>query len=145
MVLQTMIKTKKIDICDFHAHILPNADHGSSSVQNSVFQLSMAGKCGVSRIVATPHFYPHKESVCDFVKRRNESYKELLKAQFIYEKKMNVSKEQKIEWLDKFYRRMSFALYKSYIMPPSVVSWYDNEMGYSTRLAETTKMVASKL
>ena len=26
-----------------------------------------------------------------------------------------------------------------------VVSWYDNEMGYSTRLAETTLMVASKL
>ena len=26
-----------------------------------------------------------------------------------------------------------------------VVAWYDNEMGYSTRLAETTKMVASKL
>ena len=26
-----------------------------------------------------------------------------------------------------------------------IVSWYDNEMGYSTRLAETTKMVASKL
>lgn len=26
-----------------------------------------------------------------------------------------------------------------------VVSWYDNEMGYSTRLAETTKMVADKL
>ena len=26
-----------------------------------------------------------------------------------------------------------------------VVSWYDNEMGYSTRLAETTKFVADKL
>ena len=26
-----------------------------------------------------------------------------------------------------------------------VISWYDNEMGYSTRLAETTKMVAEKL
>ena len=26
-----------------------------------------------------------------------------------------------------------------------VVSWYDNEMGYSTRLAETTLMVASKI
>ena len=26
-----------------------------------------------------------------------------------------------------------------------VVSWYDNEMGYSTRLAETTLMVAEKL
>jgi len=26
-----------------------------------------------------------------------------------------------------------------------IISWYDNEMGYSTRLAETTKMVAQKL
>jgi len=26
-----------------------------------------------------------------------------------------------------------------------VVSWYDNEMGYSTRLAQTVKFVASKL
>ena len=26
-----------------------------------------------------------------------------------------------------------------------IISWYDNEMGYSTRLAETTKMVANKL
>ncbi|MCD7740156.1 MAG: type I glyceraldehyde-3-phosphate dehydrogenase [Candidatus Gastranaerophilales bacterium] len=26
-----------------------------------------------------------------------------------------------------------------------IISWYDNEMGYSTRLAETTLMVASKL
>ena len=26
-----------------------------------------------------------------------------------------------------------------------IISWYDNEMGYSTRLAETLKMVASKL
>jgi glyceraldehyde 3-phosphate dehydrogenase len=26
-----------------------------------------------------------------------------------------------------------------------IISWYDNEMGYSTRLAETTYMVASKL
>ena len=26
-----------------------------------------------------------------------------------------------------------------------IISWYDNEMGYSTRLAETTRMVASKL
>ena len=26
-----------------------------------------------------------------------------------------------------------------------IISWYDNEMGYSTRLAETTKMVAEKL
>ena len=33
----------------------------------------------------------------------------------------SVSKEQKTEWLDKFYRRMSFALYKGYILPLSIV------------------------
>ena len=32
-----------------------------------------------------------------------------------------ISKEQKIEWLDKFYRRMSTALYKWSILPPSVI------------------------
>ena len=26
-----------------------------------------------------------------------------------------------------------------------IISWYDNEMGYSTRLAETVKFVADKL
>ena len=51
----------------------------------------------------------------------HESYEDLMKDEFIYEKKMNISQEQKKEWLDKFYRRMSSALYKSYIMPPSVL------------------------
>ncbi|MBQ7764624.1 NAD(+) synthase [bacterium] len=51
----------------------------------------------------------------------NESYSDLMKAEFIYEKKMNISKEQKQEWLNKFYRRMSFALFKGVIMPPSPI------------------------
>lgn len=49
----------------------------------------------------------------------SENYQELMEAEFIYEKKMNISKTQKQEWLDKFYRRMSFALFKGVIMPPS--------------------------
>lgn len=49
----------------------------------------------------------------------HESYKELMDAEFLYEKKIDISKAQKQEWLDKFYRRMSFALFKGVIMPPS--------------------------
>lgn len=67
----------RIDLCDLHAHVLPKADHGSSSVEVSVRQLSLAKKCGVSRIVATPHFYPHKTSVFDFLQKRDASYEEL--------------------------------------------------------------------
>ena len=51
----------------------------------------------------------------------NENCQELMNAEFIYEKKMNISKEQKQEWLDKFYKRMSFALFKGSIMPPSPI------------------------
>ena len=67
-----------MDILDFHAHILPRADHGSSSVEETLFQLKCAALNEVSRIIATPHFYPHREDVSSFIIRRNNSYKHLL-------------------------------------------------------------------
>ena len=56
------------------------------------------------------------------IENKQESYNDLVNATFIYEKKNNISKEQKLEWLDKFYRRMSSALYKWAIMPPAVIT-----------------------
>ena len=55
------------------------------------------------------------------VENKNEGYQELLETEFVYEKHNDVSQEQKIEWLDKFFRRMSTALYKWSILPPSVI------------------------
>ena len=55
------------------------------------------------------------------IENKHESYAKLLEDEFLYEKKNSISKEQKIEWLDKFYRRMSTSIYKSSIMPPYVV------------------------
>ena len=55
------------------------------------------------------------------VENKNEGYHDLLETEFVYEKHNEVSKEQKIEWLDKFFRRMSTALYKWSILPPSVI------------------------
>lgn len=55
------------------------------------------------------------------VENKNESYNDLMKADFVYEKKNGISSEQKKEWLDKFYHRMSTALYKWSILPPSVI------------------------
>ncbi len=66
-----------MDVCDFHAHILPNADHGSSSVEESLKQLALASKFGVSRIFATSHFYPHTSSVDHYLAKRNEAYRRL--------------------------------------------------------------------
>ena len=55
------------------------------------------------------------------VENKNEGYKSLLDTTFVYETHNPISKEQKIEWLDKFFRRMSTALYKWSILPPSVI------------------------
>jgi protein-tyrosine phosphatase len=59
---------------DFHAHILPRADHGSGSVETSLFQLNAAKSAGVYRVIATPHFYPHRHLMEDFLRRREEAY-----------------------------------------------------------------------
>ena len=62
-----------MSVLDFHAHILPGADHGSHSLKTSLVQLDAAKKHGIDRIVATPHFYPHRHNIDKFVERRAEA------------------------------------------------------------------------
>ncbi len=63
-----------VDVCDFHSHILPMADHGSISVEQTVRQLTLARDHGVCRIFATPHFYPHRDTTEEFLRRRDASF-----------------------------------------------------------------------
>ena len=58
---------------DAHAHILPGCDHGSDGLATSLRQLEMASAAGIKTICATPHFYPHRESVASFLARRAET------------------------------------------------------------------------
>lgn len=55
------------------------------------------------------------------IENKKEHYSDMVNSEFLYEKKTPVTKETKLEWLDKFYRRMSTALYKWSILPPSVI------------------------
>ena len=70
-------KATNVDIVDFHAHILPSADHGSSSIETSLAQLALARDAGVTRIVATPHFYPSRHTLDQFLERRNGAWERL--------------------------------------------------------------------
>ena len=65
--------------------------------------------------------YEFLDEVIWRIENKKEHYSDMLNSKFLYETKNEVSKEQKIEWLDKFYRRMSTALYKWSILPPSVI------------------------
>ncbi len=62
---------------DFHSHILPGADHGSSSVSTSIRQLEIMAKYGIKRAVATPHFYPMRDNVDVFLRRREKCVSDL--------------------------------------------------------------------
>ena len=67
-------------ITDFHSHILPGLDHGSSSRETSLWQIKAAKKAGVSRIVATSHFYADSIDVPSFLSLRSQCFAELSEA-----------------------------------------------------------------
>ena len=65
--------------------------------------------------------YEFMDEVIWRIENKHETYNEMLNSEFLYEKAHNISKEQKTEWLDKFYKRMSTAIYKWSIFPPAIL------------------------
>lgn len=58
---------------DFHTHILPSVDDGSQSLEESIVLLQQEAEQGITRVVATPHFYPQHDTPERFVHRRAEA------------------------------------------------------------------------
>ncbi|MDR1688371.1 MAG: hypothetical protein LBS21_07145 [Clostridiales bacterium] len=65
---------------DFHSHVLPGIDDGAKDIGEALELLKMLKSDGVDAVVATPHFYIHRHNVEDFLKKREQSASELLKA-----------------------------------------------------------------
>ncbi|MBO7218284.1 MAG: hypothetical protein J6V50_06230 [Clostridia bacterium] len=73
-------KEKNYRVIDFHSHILPGVDHGSKSLDISLSQLRLMEKAGIDVAVATSHFYPHREEIDDFLKKREKAAEQLRSA-----------------------------------------------------------------
>lgn len=67
-------------LTDLHTHILPGVDDGSASVEESLAMLRMLADQGVTRVIATPHFYPNYDDPERFLTRRARAYSTLLQA-----------------------------------------------------------------
>lgn len=67
-------------VTDFHSHILPGMDDGSASLEESLRMLRMESSQGVSRVVATPHFYPQRDAPEAFLKKRDRAERLLREA-----------------------------------------------------------------
>ena len=65
---------------DFHSHILPEMDDGSSCVSESEQMLKLSWEMGIDTVVATPHYYAGNESVECFIARRQEKYDLLMRS-----------------------------------------------------------------
>lgn len=62
---------------DFHSHILPNIDDGSTSLEESLLMLQKEAKDGVTDVVVTPHYYADRYSIDQFIGRRDKSFEAL--------------------------------------------------------------------
>jgi protein-tyrosine phosphatase len=65
---------------DWHSHILPAMDDGSRSTEESIQMLKALWEQGIDRVIATPHFLANRESVADFLQRREKAYDRLCQA-----------------------------------------------------------------
>lgn len=63
---------------DYHSHILPEIDDGSKSTEESLKMLETLANQGIERVIATPHFYAHREESAEsFLEKRKKSYEKI--------------------------------------------------------------------
>ena len=74
-----MIKSKLMRV-DFHCHILPGIDDGSSCVKESTELLAMQRNQGIETVAATPHFNAERRSPSEFLEKRQAAYERLKQA-----------------------------------------------------------------
>lgn len=65
---------------DFHSHILPGIDDGSSSVEESLTMLRVSREQGIGEVILTPHFYPQHSNPMHFLEKRSRAFRKLTEA-----------------------------------------------------------------
>lgn len=62
---------------DFHAHMLPNMDDGSKSLEQSLEMLDISAAQGITTVALTPHFYADSDTPEAFLRRRADRLERL--------------------------------------------------------------------
>lgn len=73
---------------EMHSHVLPGMDDGARNTEEATELLKALRKQGISSVVLTPHFYPNRQTLEDFVEQRAGSFaalNEAIKRQEAYE------------------------------------------------------------
>ena len=62
---------------DFHSHILPQIDDGSSGVKESLEMVDELSRQGVDTVISTSHYYATHRSPREFLDRRARAFEQL--------------------------------------------------------------------
>ena len=62
---------------DIHSHLLPGIDDGAGSLKESAKILKQLRSCGLTHLALTPHYYPYRKSLSDFLRDRDLAYEKL--------------------------------------------------------------------
>lgn len=62
---------------DLHSHILPGIDDGARDVQITKELLREEQRQWVSQVLCTPHFYPEKQSLTEFLDNRQRAFQQI--------------------------------------------------------------------
>lgn len=80
-VTDRKVTVRKAMLTEYHCHILPQMDDGAKSVEMSAEMISMMRNQGVENIIATPHFYAHREeSIASYMDKRQNALGRLIEA-----------------------------------------------------------------
>lgn len=65
---------------DIHSHVLHNTDDGAKNLNMSLYLLEESLRGGVTDIIATPHFYPLRDTLEEYTNKVEANFKELKEA-----------------------------------------------------------------
>ena len=80
VTVKNKVKNKAFEILltDLHTHILPGIDDGAADLEKALQMLRAQKANGVERVALTPHFYPLREEVEEFLEKRQGTYAQLM-------------------------------------------------------------------
>lgn len=70
---ERMLSTVRLDVADFHSHVLPEMDDGSESLAMSIELLQRLAEQGVQTVCCTSHYYANRETAAIFCERRQKA------------------------------------------------------------------------
>ena len=79
IAIRIIMQKNNFSLADIHTHILPGIDDGADSVEVAIELLYEEQKQGITDIVLTPHFNIQETTIQEFLLKREESFKLLLK------------------------------------------------------------------